>query len=198
MSTLSWSTRIKAFCICFVLGILLSFLGSIALFLHSGIGVFAIFYTIGNLVSMARWVDNWTPEISHMPANWFYLPHCSTCFLMGPFKQIKKMFAETRLIATSIVIVSIVMTFVSAMVVYIMILIYFSSRFTHNHVYFFVCSWKRPDSRLYSSSYNLWPWLGIPSHISPMHAMRFEAPFPLVSRFSQPGFIVEASCNLYI
>lgn len=36
---------------------------------------------------------------------------------MGPIKQIKKMFAETRLIATSIVIVSIVMTFVSAIVV---------------------------------------------------------------------------------
>ncbi|XP_064541054.1 vesicle transport protein SFT2A [Drosophila montana] len=93
MSTLSWSTRIKAFCICFVLGMVLSFLGSIALFLHRGIVVFAVFYTIGNLVSMA-----------------------STCFLMGPIKQIKKMFAETRLIATSIVIVSIVMTFVSAIV----------------------------------------------------------------------------------
>ncbi|EDW70445.1 vesicle transport protein SFT2A [Drosophila virilis] len=93
MSTLSWSTRIKAFCVCFVLGMVLSFLGSIALFLHRGIVVFAVFYTIGNLVSMA-----------------------STCFLMGPIKQIKKMFAETRLIATSIVIVSIVMTFVSAIV----------------------------------------------------------------------------------
>lgn len=54
MSTLSWSTRIKAFCICFVLGMVLSFLGSIALFLHRGIVVFAVFYTIGNLVSMAR------------------------------------------------------------------------------------------------------------------------------------------------
>lgn len=116
MSTLSWSTRIKAFCICFVLGILLSFLGSIALFLHRGIVVFAVFYTIGNLVSMARWVDN--RNISHLPANYFYISTYSTCFLMGPFKQIKKMFAETRLIATSIVIVSIVMTFVSAIAVY--------------------------------------------------------------------------------
>ncbi|XP_023180142.1 vesicle transport protein SFT2A [Drosophila hydei] len=93
MSTLSWSTRIKAFCVCFVLGILLSFLGSIALFLHRGIVVFAVFYTLGNIISMA-----------------------STCFLMGPLKQVKKMFADTRLIATSIVIVSIVMTFVSAIV----------------------------------------------------------------------------------
>ncbi|XP_030377583.1 vesicle transport protein SFT2A [Scaptodrosophila lebanonensis] len=93
ISTLSWSTRIKAFCACFVLGILLSFLGSLALFLHRGIVVFAVFYTLGNIISMA-----------------------STCFLMGPFKQIKKMFAETRLIATSIVLVSIVMTFVAAIV----------------------------------------------------------------------------------
>lgn len=36
---------------------------------------------------------------------------------MGPFKQIKKMFADTRLIATSIVIVAIIMTFISAIVV---------------------------------------------------------------------------------
>ncbi|SPP76833.1 Hypothetical predicted protein [Drosophila guanche] len=93
MSTLSWSTRIKAFCICFGLGIFLSLLGSIALFLHRGIVVFAVFYTLGNIISMA-----------------------STCFLMGPFKQIKKMFADTRLIATSIVIVAIVMTFISAIV----------------------------------------------------------------------------------
>lgn len=33
---------------------------------------------------------------------------------MGPFKQLKNMFAETRIIATFIVIVSIVMTLVAA------------------------------------------------------------------------------------
>lgn len=41
----------------------------------------------------------------------------STCFLMGPFSQIKKMFASTRVIATCIVIGSFVMTLVSAIVV---------------------------------------------------------------------------------
>lgn len=42
---------------------------------------------------------------------------CSTCFLMGPFNQIKKMFASTRVIATIIVIVSLILTLVAAIVV---------------------------------------------------------------------------------
>ncbi|XP_036326585.1 vesicle transport protein SFT2B [Rhagoletis pomonella] len=95
MSTLSWSTRIKGFCICFVLGIVLSFLGSLMLFLHRGVVVFAVFYTLGNIISMA-----------------------STCFLMGPVNQIKKMFSSTRLIATCIVLASIVMTFIAAIVLH--------------------------------------------------------------------------------
>lgn len=181
MSTLSWSTRIKAFCICFVLGILLSFLGSIALFLHRGIVVFAVFYTIGNLVSMARWVDN--RNTFHTCRLIISISTCSTCFLMGPFKQIKKMFAETRLIATSIVIVSIVMTFVSAIVVYYDLNSFrFPSSF---HILLFVCSWKRPDWRLYSSSYSPWPWPGTRYPIYPMHAMRYAAPCLPASRFSR-------------
>ncbi|XP_073838584.1 vesicle transport protein SFT2A [Musca autumnalis] len=95
MSTLSWETRIKGFCICFVLGIVLSLLGSVMLFLHLGIVIFAVFYTLGNIISMA-----------------------STCFLMGPFKQVKKMFADTRLIATCIVIFSIIMTLIAALVLH--------------------------------------------------------------------------------
>ncbi|KAJ8923232.1 hypothetical protein NQ315_001788 [Exocentrus adspersus] len=92
-STLSWSTRLKAFLICFIIGILLSFLGSFALFLHKGMVVFAVFYTLGNITSML-----------------------STCFLMGPFNQVKKMFAPTRLTATVLVLVSLIMTLVSALV----------------------------------------------------------------------------------
>lgn len=53
-STLSWSTRIKGFAICFIVGILCSFLGSFALFLHKGLTVFAVFYTLGNIISLAR------------------------------------------------------------------------------------------------------------------------------------------------
>ncbi|KAI4456761.1 hypothetical protein MML48_8g00008657 [Holotrichia oblita] len=90
-TTFSWSTRIKGFLICFITGILLSFLGSFALFLN-GIKIFAVLYTIGNILSLA-----------------------STCFLMGPFNQVKKMFAETRAIATILVIVSLTMTLISAL-----------------------------------------------------------------------------------
>lgn len=90
-STLSWSTRIKGFAICFIVGILCSFLGSFALFLHRGLTVFAVFYTIGNVISMA-----------------------STCFLMGPCNQVKKMFAATRVIATILVFFSIGMTLFAA------------------------------------------------------------------------------------
>lgn len=69
----------------------MSFLGSFALFLNRGLTVFAIFYTLGNIISLA-----------------------STCFLMGPVNQIKKMFAPTRIIATIIVLVSIGLTLFAA------------------------------------------------------------------------------------
>ncbi|XP_034936346.1 vesicle transport protein SFT2A [Chelonus insularis] len=90
-TTLSWSTRIKGFAICFIVGILLSFLGSFALFLNRGISVFAVFYTLGNLISLA-----------------------STCFLMGPVNQLKKMFASSRIIATLLVFLSIGLTLYAA------------------------------------------------------------------------------------
>ncbi|KAF5289726.1 hypothetical protein FQA39_LY03643 [Lamprigera yunnana] len=89
--TLSWSTRIKGFLICFIIGILLSLLGSFALFLSGGLTMFAVFYTLGNILSIL-----------------------STCFLMGPINQIKKMFASTRVIATVIVVISFILTLVSA------------------------------------------------------------------------------------
>ncbi|XP_066600722.1 vesicle transport protein SFT2A isoform X2 [Prorops nasuta] len=91
-TTLSWSTRIKGFAICFIIGILCSFLGSFALFLKKGLTVFAVFYTLGSVTSLA-----------------------STCFLMGPVNQVKKMFAPTRAIATVLVFFSIAMTLVAAL-----------------------------------------------------------------------------------
>jgi hypothetical protein len=48
---------------------------------------FAVFYTLGSLASLG-----------------------STMFLMGPLKQIKAMFSSTRIIATVIVLLSIVLT----------------------------------------------------------------------------------------
>ncbi|ELU12694.1 hypothetical protein CAPTEDRAFT_208465 [Capitella teleta] len=91
-STLSWSTRIKGFVICFAIGIICSVLGTFCLFLPNGILIFALLYSFGSLTALA-----------------------STCFLMGPFKQLKKMFAETRLIATIIVLLCIVLTMCSAL-----------------------------------------------------------------------------------
>ncbi|XP_067141106.1 vesicle transport protein SFT2A [Centruroides vittatus] len=90
-STLSWSTRIKGFVICFVLGFVFSLLGSLFLFLRHGLLLFGIFYTLGNVTAL-----------------------CSTCFLMGPMSQLKKMFASTRIIATILVLVLILLTMFSA------------------------------------------------------------------------------------
>uniref|UniRef100_A0A4W6EQQ0 Vesicle transport protein n=1 Tax=Lates calcarifer TaxID=8187 RepID=A0A4W6EQQ0_LATCA len=83
-TTLSYSTRVKWFVICFAGGILCSILGSALLFIpHTGIKLFAIFYTLGNIAALA-----------------------STCFLMGPLKQLKRMFEPTRLIATIVMLVN--------------------------------------------------------------------------------------------
>lgn len=91
-TTLSWETRIKGFIICFAIGVLCSVLGSLFLFMHKGMALFAVFYTIGNIVSIA-----------------------STCFLMGPVNQVKKMFAPTRVIATVLVIVMFGLTLFAAL-----------------------------------------------------------------------------------
>ncbi|XP_014230110.1 vesicle transport protein SFT2B isoform X1 [Trichogramma pretiosum] len=88
---LSKTTRIKGFIICFVVGILLSVLGSFALFLK-GLTTYGVLYTLGNIISLA-----------------------STCFLMGPVNQLKKMFASTRIIATIIVFVSFGLTLYAAL-----------------------------------------------------------------------------------
>jgi lysylphosphatidylglycerol synthetase-like protein (DUF2156 family) len=85
-SSLSWSTRIKGFIACFVIGFLLSVLGSALLFIGKS-GSFAVLYTLGSIVGLA-----------------------STMFLMGPLNQLKKMFASTRIIATIIMIASLVLT----------------------------------------------------------------------------------------
>ncbi|XP_029640207.1 vesicle transport protein SFT2B isoform X2 [Octopus sinensis] len=91
-STLSWSTRIKGFAICFLLGIGFSVLGSALLFIaKKGLVLFAVFYTLGNILSLS-----------------------STCFLMGPMNQLKKMFAKTRIIATIVVLLMFILTLVAA------------------------------------------------------------------------------------
>ncbi|KAM3929924.1 vesicle transport protein SFT2A isoform 2-T2 [Leptodactylus fuscus] len=87
-SSLGFGTRVKWFAICFVSGVVCSILGSALLFLPSaGIKLFAVFYTIGNIAALA-----------------------STCFLMGPLKQLKKMFEPTRLIATIVMLLCLICT----------------------------------------------------------------------------------------
>ncbi|ESN99935.1 hypothetical protein HELRODRAFT_157395 [Helobdella robusta] len=83
-TTFSWSTRIKGFLICMIAGVICSLLAScrfgtffLAIPSNVGIRLFAVFYSIGNIMALS-----------------------STCFLMGPLNQLKKMFAETRIIAT--------------------------------------------------------------------------------------------------
>lgn len=91
VSTLNYSTRVKGFVICFAAGVLCSILGSALLFLPGGFKFFAVFYTIGNIAALS-----------------------STCFLMGPLKQLKRMFEPTRLIATIVMLVCLVLTLCAA------------------------------------------------------------------------------------
>ncbi|XP_037080572.1 vesicle transport protein SFT2A-like [Pollicipes pollicipes] len=90
-STLSWSTRVKGFVICFVAGVVCSMLGCAFFWLKHGIVIFCIFYTLGNIVALM-----------------------STCFLMGPMRQLKNMFAKTRMVATVVMLLSILLTIVAA------------------------------------------------------------------------------------
>jgi len=89
-STLSWSTRIKGFAICFGVGVLVSILGSIMLYTGS-VTKFAVLYSLGNIIAL-----------------------CSTCFLMGPVAQIKRMFSSSRWLATVLMLFFLVLTIMSA------------------------------------------------------------------------------------
>ena len=94
-TTLSYSTRIKGFIACFVIGVILSILSTIIYALTWKLAIFSVFYTLGNITAL-----------------------CSTLFLMGPVNQIKKMFAPTRWIATSLMLLFLVLTLISAFVLH--------------------------------------------------------------------------------
>lgn len=92
-TTLGWTSRIKGFAICFGLGFMFSILGAFFLAIPGkGWKLFAIFYSLGNILSIS-----------------------STCFLMGPWKQLKKMFHPTRVVATIVALLFLVLTLVSAL-----------------------------------------------------------------------------------
>ncbi|XP_030316810.1 vesicle transport protein SFT2B [Calypte anna] len=91
-TTLGWGTRVKGFVACFALGCLFSLLGSCFLWIpKKGLMLFAAFYTLGNIASIG-----------------------STLFLMGPMKQLKRMFEPTRLIATTVMLLCLILTLCSA------------------------------------------------------------------------------------
>jgi len=89
-SSLSWSTRIKGFLACFIIGVVISLLGTVMISLS--LSSFAILYSLGNLVALA-----------------------STLFLMGPVAQLKRMFATTRIIATILMLTFLALTLMSAL-----------------------------------------------------------------------------------
>ncbi|XP_060934686.1 SFT2 domain containing 2a [Limanda limanda] len=91
-STLSWTTRLKGFAVCFVVGAACTVVGVCLLFLpRIGITLFIVFYTFGNLCALG-----------------------STMFLMGPMRQLKKMCDKTRALATAIMITCLVLTLCAA------------------------------------------------------------------------------------
>ncbi|CAG0889674.1 unnamed protein product [Cyprideis torosa] len=92
-SSLSWSTRVKAFIACFVIGWFLSILGTVVMFINpiKGIKMFAVLYTLGSITALS-----------------------STCFLMGPLKQLQRMFDSKRVVATIVMLFSLVLTFMAA------------------------------------------------------------------------------------
>ena len=91
-SSLSWSTRIKGFAACFILGCVISILSSVLFALTYNLVTFSILYSLGNIVALS-----------------------STLFLMGPVNQVKRMFAPTRAIATVVMLVCLVLTLMAAL-----------------------------------------------------------------------------------
>jgi len=90
--TLTKMQRLYGFGICLGLGILLSLLSSFFLFPIPRVKKFATCYTLGNMLSIG-----------------------CTCFLMGPWKQMKNMFKGHRFVATSCYLASIGFTLYAAL-----------------------------------------------------------------------------------
>lgn len=88
---LSYQTRFNGFLSCFIAGFVLSFFSSFTLMTGNLIR-FAFVYTIGNLVGLL-----------------------GTIFLIGPERQLKKMFDETRYISSSVYLAALTLTVVFAL-----------------------------------------------------------------------------------
>jgi hypothetical protein len=91
--SLSFKQRIIGFVICLAGAAFLSFIGFYCLF-QSQYVEFGIFNTLANIGALS-----------------------SSFFLAGPKKQAKKMFEETRIIASIVYLISMILTFIMALVV---------------------------------------------------------------------------------
>lgn len=89
--SLSYQQRIMGFGICLALAFFVSVMSFVVLFQQDYV-TFGVTNTIANIIALL-----------------------SSLFLAGPVKQIKKMFEETRLIATIVYLLSMIATFVIAL-----------------------------------------------------------------------------------
>jgi len=94
ISGLSWNTRLKGFGICLLVAVVLGIGAIIIYFVSGNISGFAVLYSFAVIFGLG-----------------------STFFLMGPIKQIKKMFESTRIIASIVFLICVVMTLVSAIAI---------------------------------------------------------------------------------
>jgi len=97
--SLSWKSRIIGFAVVAVIGLVLSVIGTLML-LTNDLITFAVCYSLGTICSL-----------------------CATGFLIGPMRQLKGMFAATRVFATILLLIFIVLTLVMAFVVQIVPLV---------------------------------------------------------------------------
>ncbi|KIJ37737.1 hypothetical protein M422DRAFT_211230 [Sphaerobolus stellatus SS14] len=92
--SLSRTQRLYGFIGCLVIGFFLSLLASILLFVGLNLGLFALLYTLGIVVSLI-----------------------GTGFLIGFFKQLKLMFKPVRVVASLVFLASIGLVFVGAFII---------------------------------------------------------------------------------
>jgi hypothetical protein len=92
LTDLSWELRLYCFAGCLILSIIASILGAPFLF-YAKYSEFAVMVSLGSIISIV-----------------------GTFFLSGPMKQLKNMFDPTRLIATIIYLIMIVLTLVAGIV----------------------------------------------------------------------------------
>jgi hypothetical protein len=80
--SLSWTNRLTGFGLCFGVGVVFVIFAFFLLFVFISLSMFAIFYSFGTLFILF-----------------------STLFLMGPMKQLRRMFDAQRLVATLVMLV---------------------------------------------------------------------------------------------